>query len=127
MESIVWNIDWNPEFEEESRLKREILKSLNDPKTIATVKRFAEFAVREAVEEGQETEHIIWLESSFSYAFFVRVWYEMSEGKLFILVEENDLGDVGFLLLNDLECASYAEENVLKVELTDPEDLGVSR
>lgn len=127
MESIVWNIDWNPEFEEESRLKREILKSLNDPKTIATIKRFAEFAVREAVEEGQETEHIIWLDSSFSYAFFVRVWYEMSEGKLFILVEENDLGDVGFLLINDLECASYAEENVLKVELADPEDLGVSR
>lgn len=126
MESIVWKVDWNPEFEDEPRLKREILKALNQSRTMATVKRFAEHAVREAVEEGQETEHILWLDSSFTYAFFVRVWYEMGEGKLFILVEENDLGDVGFLLIDDLACASYQQDEArLKVEFTEPEDLGV--
>ena len=126
MESIVWTIDWNPEFEDEARLKREILRALNDPRTIATIKRFAELSAQEATEDGLETEHILWLDSALSYAFFVRVWYETGEGKLFILVEENDLGDVGFLLLNDLECASYAEsDDVLRVELKDPEDLGV--
>lgn len=126
MESIVWTIDWNPEFEDEARLKREILRALNDPRTIATIKRFAELSAKEAVEDGLETEHIIWLDSALTYAFFVRVWYETGEGKLFILVEENDLGDVGFLLLNDLECASYGEsDDVLRVELKDPEDLGV--
>lgn len=127
MESIVWTIDWNPEFEDEARLKREILKALKDERTITTVKRFAEQAVKEAVDLGLETEHIVWLDSSFDYAFFVRVWYETSESKLFIIVEENDLGDVGFLLLNDLDCASYDEERVLKVEFKDPEDMGVPR
>lgn len=127
MESIVWTIDWNPEFAEESRLKREILRALNDPKTIATIKRFAEAATREALEDGLETEHIIWLDSGYSYAFFVRVWYDLTESKLFILVEENDLGDVGFLLIEKLDCASYGQENVLTVEFTDPEDLGVAR
>ena len=128
MESSVWTIDWNPEFEEESRLKREILKSLNDPKTIATVTRFAEHSRREALEEGQETEHILWLDSGYSYAFFIRVWYDMAESKLFILVEENDLGDVGMLKIGDLECATYSEdEDVLRVEFTEPEDLGVPR
>ena len=126
VESVVWTIDWNPEFEDEARLKREILKALKDDKTIETVKRFADQALREALEDGLETEHIVWLDSSFTYAFFVRVWYEVSEGKLFIIIEENDLGDVGFLLLNDLDCASYNEEKVLKVELKDPDDLGVS-
>ena len=126
MESVVWTIDWNPEFEDEARLKREILKALKDDKTIETVKRFADQALREALEDGLETEHIVWLDSSFTYAFFVRVWYEVSEGKLFIIIEENDLGDVGFLLINDLDCASYNEEKVLKVELKDPDDLGVS-
>lgn len=127
MESVVWTIDWNPDFEDEARLKREILKALKDEKTIETIKRFAEQSVSEALDDGLETEHIIWLDSSFTYAFFVRVWYEVSEAKLFIIVEENDLGDVGFLLLNDLECASYNEEKVLKVELKDPDDLGVAR
>lgn len=126
MESIVWTIDWNPEFEDEARLKREILRALNDPKTIATIKRFAELAASEATEDALETEHIIWLDSGLTYAFFVRVWYETGEGKLFILVEENDLGDVGFLLLQEMECASYGEDtDVLRVELKDPEDLGV--
>ena len=128
MESITWTIDWNPEFEDESRLKREILKSLNDPRSIATVKRFAELARREALEEGQETEHILWLDSGYAYAFFVRVWFDMAEGKLFILVEENDLGDVGMLSIADLDCASYQQkEDALRVEFAEPEDLGVSR
>ena len=127
MESLAWTIDWNPEFEDEARLKREILKALKDDKVVATVKRFAEQALKEALDDGLETEHIVWLDSSFTYAFFVRVWYEVSEQKLFIIIEENDLGDVGFLLLNDLECASYGEEKVLKVEFKDPDDLGVKR
>lgn len=127
MESTVWTVDWNPEFEGESRLKREILKSLNHPKTIATVRRFAEFSRREALEEGQETEHILWLESGYTYAFFVRVWFDLAESKLFILVEENDLGDVGMLSIADLECASYAQQDGLRVEFREPEDLGVSR
>lgn len=126
VESVVWTIDWNPEFQDEARLKREILRALGNPKTMATIKRFAEYSLREATDEGQETEHIVWLDSALSYAFFVRVWYDLAEKKLFILVEENDLGDVGFLLLQDLECASYGEnESILKVEFADPEDLGV--
>lgn len=127
VESIVWTIDWNPEFEGEARLKREILRALNDPKTIATVKRFGQFAVKEASEDGMETEHIVWLDSALDYAFFVRVWYEAGEQKLFVLVEENDLGDIGFLIFDDLECASYEQdEDVLRVELRDPDDLGIS-
>lgn len=127
MESVVWTVDWNPEFADEARLKREILRALGDAKTIATIRKFAEQSVKEAVEEGQETEHIIWLDSSYEHAFFVRVWYELSESKLFLVVEENDLGDMGFLLFENLECASYgeADDDVLKVEFTDPEDLGV--
>lgn len=129
MESIVWTIDWNPEFEDEARLKREILKALQDARTIATVKRFAEHAIREATEDGQESEHILWLDSGYAYAFFVRVWFDLGESKLFILVEENDLGDVGMLSIESLACASYAgkDDDVLKVEFTDPEDLGVRR
>ncbi len=127
MESIVWTVDWNPEFDDEARIKREILRALRNGKTIETVKRFAEAAVREATEDGLETEHILWLDSSQTYAFFMRVWYELSEGKLFIIIEENDLGDIGFLLLNDLECATYEEDNGLKVEFAEPEDLGVPR
>lgn len=126
VESVVWTIDWNPEFEDEARLKREILRALNDARTIATIKRFAEYASQEATEDGLETEHIVWIDSALSYAFFVRVWYDMGEKKLFILVEENDLGDIGFLLLESLACASYAEaDDVLKVEFKEPEDLGV--
>ena len=127
MESVVWTVDWNPEFEDEARLKREILRALNDGKTIATIRRFAEQAAREASEDSLETEHIVWLDSSYEHAFFVRVWYEISESKLFIVVEENDLGDMGFLLFENMACASYQgdAEGVLKVEFTDPEDLGV--
>ena len=126
VESVVWTIDWNPEFGDEARLKREILRTLGDAKTMSTIKRFAEYSQREASEDGLETEHIVWLDSALSYAFFVRVWYDLGEKKLFILVEENDLGDVGFLLIENLSCASYAEsEGVLKVEFKEPEDLGV--
>lgn len=129
MESATWTIDWNPEFAEESRLKREILRALAEPKAIATIRRFAESATREALEDGMETEHILWLDSSSSYAFFVRVWYDLGDGKLYLLVEESDLGDVGFLLMENLECATYLAEgeSVLKVEFTDPDDLGVAR
>lgn len=126
--SVVWTIDWNPELEGEARLKREILRALNDPKAMAAIKRFAELSSKEAGDDGLETEHILWLDSALSYAFFVRVWFDLGEQKLFILVEENDLGDVGFLLIEDLACASYSEEEgVLKVELKDPDDLGVSQ
>jgi hypothetical protein len=126
VESVVWTIDWNPEFEDEARLKREILRSLGNPKVMATIKRFAESAAQEAAEDGLETGHIVWLDSALSYAFFVRVWFDLGEQKLFILVEENDLGDVGFLLIEDLACASYGEsESILKVEFKEPEDLGV--
>ena len=128
MESITWSVDWNPEFADEAKLKREVMRALNEPKTIAAVKRFAETAAKEATADGLETEHILWLDSGYAHAFFVRVWYELGEGKLFILVEENDLGDIGFVLIEKLDCASYTSEtNVLRVELTDPEDLGVAR
>lgn len=125
MESIVWTVDWNPEFEHEARLKREVLKALGEIRTIQTIKRFAEQSQREALDDHLETEHIIWLDSSYEHAFFVRVWYEMTDEKLFILIEENDLGDVGMLAIEKLDCASYSEENVLKVELKDLDDLGI--
>lgn len=131
MESLAWSVDWNPEVEDDARLKRELTKALNQPKAIATIKRYAEMAQKEALDDGLETEHLLWLDSHFSYAFFVRVWYDVSDAQLCILVEENDLGDVGYVLLKDLDCASYAEEaeedSVLQVEFTDPEDLGVAR
>lgn len=131
MESLAWTVDWNPEVEEDARLKRELTKALQLPKTIATIKRYAELAQKEAVDDGLETEHLLWLDSHFSYAFFVRVWYDVADAQLCILVEENDLGDVGYVLIKDLACASYAmdeeEADVLRVEFTDPEDLGVAR
>lgn len=130
MESIVWTIDWNPEVSDDARLKRELMKALQETSTMATIKRFAELAAKEALDDGLETEHLVWLDSHFSYAFFVRVWYDVSDAKLCILVEENDLGDVGYVLIENLECASYVEESaedILKVEFTDPEDMGVAR
>lgn len=128
MESIVWKVDWNPEFADEARLKREVLRTLGESRTIATIKRFAEQAQREALEDQLETEHILWLDSSYEHAFFVRVWYELTDEKLFILIEENDLGDVAMLAIEALDCASYGgDENLLKVEFADPEDLGVPR
>jgi hypothetical protein len=131
MESVAWSIDWNPEVSDDARLKRELTKALQQPSTIETIKRFAELATKEALDDGLETEHLLWLDSHFSYAFFVRVWYDVGDAKLCILVEENDLGDVGYILLENLACASYveevADEDVLTVEFTDPEDMGVAR
>lgn len=131
MEAIAWTIDWNPEFRDDAKLKREVLKCFRDIRVIRTIKDFAERALKEAGEDGLETEHILWLDASYKYALFVRVWYEASEEKLFIIIEENDLGDVGFFLLDSMDCATYEEERVLKVEfkedLRDPGKLGVSR
>lgn len=125
--SIIWTIDWNPDLEEEPALKREILRALRDDRTIHAIKRYADQAVRECLEDDLESEHLLWLDAGTSYAFFVRVWYETTEEKLFIVVEENDLGDVGFLLLEDHACASYGQDQVLTVEVRDPGevDLGV--
>jgi hypothetical protein len=130
MESVAWSVDWNPEVADDARLKRELVKALQDDATMATIRRFAELAAKEALDDGLETEHLVWLDSHFSYAFFVRVWYDVGDAKLCILVEENDLGDVGYVLIKDLECASYVEEGageVLRVEFSDPKDLGVAR
>ncbi|HEV8361623.1 MAG TPA: hypothetical protein VGR28_14335 [Candidatus Thermoplasmatota archaeon] len=131
MEAIAWSIDWNPEFREDAKLKREVLKCFRDLRVIQTIKDFAERAMHEAADDGLETEHIVWLDASYKYALFVRVWYEASEEKLFIIIEENDLGDVGFFLLDSMDCATYDEEKVLRVEFNekfrDPGHLGVSK
>jgi len=112
METLSWTVDWNPEFVDEDRLKRAIKRALAAPRTVETIRRFAQNSLKEALEEGIETEHILWLESDLAYAFFVRVWYEMGEEKVFILIEENDLGDIGFLLLDGLTCARYDAQYV---------------
>ena len=127
MESLAWAVDWNPDFEDDRALKREVTRALKEPRIIETIRRFAREAVKEARDDGLETEHLVWLETKSKYAFFVRVWYEVSEGKVFIIVEENDLGDVGFLVMEDFDCATYSEGEMLKVELKDPDDLGVQR
>jgi len=131
MEAIAWSIDWNPEFRGDQKLKREVLKCFRDIKVIRAIKDFAERATKEAKDEGLETEHVLWLDASTKYALFVRVWYEAGEEKVFLVIEENDLGDVGFFLLNDIECATYEEERTLKVEYNekfrDPGHLGVNR
>ncbi|MGQ0536755.1 MAG: hypothetical protein ACT4PT_11880 [Methanobacteriota archaeon] len=132
MDSIVWTIDWNPDFEEEAKIKKEILKSLRSKAVMKTIKHFAEQAVKEAKESGLETEHIVWLDSNFKHAYFVRVWYEECESKLFIIIEENDLGDVGFLILHDMDCATYEEDRKPQMveysdKFLDPDSLGVSK
>ena len=131
MEAIAWTIDWNPEFQSDAKLKREVLKCFRDIRILRTIKDFAERAQKEAVDDGLETEHILWLDASYKYALFVRVWYEASEEKAFIIIEENDLGDVGFFILDSMDCATYEEERTLKVEFNekfrDPGALGVSR
>jgi hypothetical protein len=131
MEAIAWTIDWNPEFQDDAKLKREVLKCFRDIRIIRTIKNFCERATTEAGDDGLETEHILWLDASYKYALFVRVWYEASEEKMFIIIEENDLGDVGFFLLDSFDCATYEEERTVKVEYNDkfrdPGHLGVSR
>ncbi len=121
--SIFWTIDWNPEHERDAPMKRQIRASLEDEAVISAVKRFADQATREAEEHGLETEHMLWLDSGSTYAVFLRMWYEIAESKLFIVIEESDLGDVGFLILGDRECASYEVSDVLQVEVMEPGDV----
>lgn len=131
MDSVTWSVDWNPEFARDRRIKQEVLHALRDRKTIDRLRAFADQSAREA-REGLETEHIAWLSTGSKHAFLVRVWFDAGEEKLFIIIEENDLGDVGFLLLHGHECARYEdEEGRLKVEVSeehlDPGSLGVPR
>lgn len=132
MDLSAHTVDWNPDFDGEPRIKREVNKALKDKNVIKTIRQFAQAAVYEAEEKGLETEHIIWLDTpSSKYMYFVRVWFESGEEKLFVIVEENELGDVCFLLLEDYPCATYADEGVHRVEFDprfrDPGKLGVSR
>lgn len=131
METIAWSVDWNPEVRDDARLKREVLRCFKDLGVLRAIKAFAERATKEAREAGLETEHILWLEGSSKYALYVRVWFETSEDKVFIVIEENDLGDVGFFLLDSMDCATYGEDHAFKVDFnpkfTDPGSLGVSR
>lgn len=125
MEPLPWVIDWNPEFEDDPRMRRAVLTALRRDGVGDVVQRLARRAIEEVVEEGFETEHLVWLETQDRFALFVRVWYEKTQGKLFAVVEENDLGDVCFLLLDEFDCASYEREHVLEVEFEEPETLGV--
>lgn len=125
MESVTWAVDWNPDFEDDLTMKRAVLRALEDERVPETVQRLAEQSVDETLEDGLETEHLVWLDTDGKFAFFVRVWFEASEEKVFVIVEENDLGDIGFLLLDDFDCASYDGKKVLKVEFEEPETLGV--
>ncbi|MDX1611140.1 MAG: hypothetical protein R3185_02140 [Candidatus Thermoplasmatota archaeon] len=127
MDPLGWSVDWNPDFEDEPAIRREVARALQDERLTMAIRRLAEQAVAEALDDGLETEHLVWLDTRGNYAFFVRVWFEASEEKVFIIIEENDLGDVGFLMLEGLECATYGTNSVLKVEFRDPETLGVSR
>lgn len=125
MEPLPWAIDWNPDFEDDPRMKRAVLNALQRDGVADAVRRLASRSIEEVVEEGFETEHLVWLDNEDRFALFVRVWYEKTQGKVFAVVEENDLGDVCFLLLDDFDCASYERETVLEVEFEDPETLGV--
>jgi hypothetical protein len=125
-------LDWNPDFEGEPRIKREVQKALRDKIVMKTIRQFAEQSTYEAEEKGLETEHIVWLETPGSkYMYFVRVWFEAGEEKLFVIVEENELGDVCFMAIEGHTCATYADEGVARVEFDprfkDPGKLGVSR
>ena len=125
MDPLPWVIDWNPEFEDDPRMKRAVLAALRHEGVADAVRRLARQSIEEVVDHGFETEHLIWLESQDRFALFVRVWYEQTQDKVFAVVEENDLGDVCFLILEDFDCASYDGEEVLKVEFEEPETLGV--
>lgn len=125
MESSPWAVDWNPRFEDDQRVKHVVLRSLGEENVMNTVHRLAKQSIKEVEEAGVETEHLVWLDAGSSFAFFVRIWFEPSEETLFVIVEENDLGDVAFLHLEDHECASYEGKKVLEVRFEDPETLGV--
>ncbi|HVL88578.1 MAG TPA: hypothetical protein VM681_11335 [Candidatus Thermoplasmatota archaeon] len=130
LDDTVWTIDWNPDFADDGKLKQEVLNCFKDKRVLRVIKSFVERSKKEA-EGGFETEHIVWLDGSQRYALFVRAWFETTEEKTFIVIEENDLGDVGFLLLAGQDCASYADEKVLRVEYNekfkDPGSMGISR
>lgn len=125
MEPLPWAVDWNPEFEDDSRIKRAVLRALKREHVYETIERLAQQSIDETLRDGIETEHLVWLDTDGKFAFFVRVWFEASEEKVFVIVEENDLGDIGFLLLEDFDCASYDGRDVLQVEFEEPETLGV--
>ncbi len=125
MEPSPWSVDWNPGFEDDPRLKRAVMQALTADNVLKTVHRLADQSVTESLDHGVETEHLVWLDAEGTLALFVRIWYEASEEKLFVIIEENDLGDVGFLQLDGFECASYEGKNVLEVRFEDPETLGV--
>lgn len=128
MDHTAWVVDWNPDFEDDLSIKREVLRALKERSVMRTISQLTDQAIQEAVDDGLETEHLVWLDTRGNYAFFVRIWFEASEEKAFVIIEENDLGDIGFLLLDDHDCATYGSTpDVLKVELRDPETLGVSR
>lgn len=125
MERSSWAVDWNPDYEDDPRVQRAVVTALAGDNVLETIERLANQSIEETLADGVETEHLVWLDGGGRYAFFVRVWFEASEDKLFVIVEENDLGDVGFLKLDGHDCASYDGKDVLKVELEDPETLGV--
>jgi hypothetical protein len=125
MEPSSWAIDWNPAYEDDHRVQRSVVTALAEEGVLDTIERLASQSIEEALADGFETEHLVWLDGESRFAFFVRVWFEASEDKLFLVVEENDLGDVGFLQLDGHDCASYDGRRVLKVELEEPETLGV--
>lgn len=125
MDPLPWVIDWNPEFEDDTRMKRAVLQALRAEGVADTVRRLARRSIEEVVDHGFETEHLVWLDTQDRFALFVRVWYEETQDKVFAVVEENDLGDVCFLILEDHDCASYDGEQVLEVKLEEPETLGV--
>lgn len=125
MEPLPWAVDWNPDFEDDPRIKRAVLRALKEEAVLDAIERMAQQSIDETLDEGIETEHLLWLESDGKFAFFVRIWYEASEDKVFIPIEENDLGDIGFLLLDAFDCASYEGEQVLRVEFREPDTLGI--
>ncbi len=125
MEPDPWTIDWNPDFADDLPMRRAVLRALDDERVASTVVSLAQQAMEEALDDGLETEHLVWLESPTKFALFIRVWFEASEEKVFVIVEENDLGDIGFLVLHGFECATYEGDDKLRVEFRDPETLGV--
>lgn len=125
MEPLPWSVDWNPDFEDDHRIKRAVLRALKEENVLETIEHLSQQSIQETLQDNIETEHLVWLESDGKFAFFVRIWFEASEEKVFVIVEENDLGDIGFLLLEDFDCASYEGEKVLQVEFREPDTLGI--
>jgi hypothetical protein len=125
MEAPPWVIDWNPAFEDDPRMKQTVLQALRQDGVADVIDRLAQRAIDEVAENGFETEHLVWLDTGGRFALFVRVWYEHTQNKVFCVVEENDLGDVCFLILDEYDCASYERDQVLEVKIEEPDTLGV--